>query len=141
MIGSLLDPNIISAFAKPEANKPVIGWLTSAAPEILFVSVITVGELRLGIEDLPLGKRQTQLAKWLNEGLPDWFDTNLLPVNSANGERWGRLTIEAERKGMTLATSDSLIAATAFEHNVTLVTRNVKDFAGLGVPIFNPWEL
>jgi len=140
VIGSLLDTNIISAFAKPEANKPVIDWITSAPPEILFVSVITVGKLRLGIENLPPGKRQTQLANWLEEGLPDWFGTNLLPVTRAIGERWGRLTIEAKRKGMTLATPDGLIAATAFEHNLTLVTRNVKDFAGLGVPILNPWD-
>lgn len=140
MIGSLLDTNIISAFAKPEANQPVIDWLKTAAPETLFVSVITIGELRLGIEDLPAGKRRSQLEQWLAEGLPEWFETNVLPVTKAIGERWGRLTIEAKRKGMTLGTPDGLIAATALEHDLTLVTRNVKDFAGLGVPLLNPWD-
>jgi predicted nucleic acid-binding protein len=137
--GFLLDTNIISAFVKPEANKPVIDWLEAAASETLFVSVITVGDLRLGIENLPTGKRRSQLEQWLETGLPDWFETNLLPVTMAIGERWGRMTIEAKRNGMTLGTPDGLIAATAAEHDLSVVTRNVKDFEGLGVSILNPW--
>lgn len=140
MSGFRLDTNVISAFAKPELNEPAISWLKAATPETLFVSVITLGEMRLGIENLPTGKRRNELEQWLETGLPGWFETNLLPVTKAIGERWGRLAIEAKRKGMTLGTPDGLIAATAFDHGLTVVTRNEKDFEGLGVPILNPWD-
>ena len=101
---------------------------------------MTFGEIRLGIEDLAVGKRRSELEQWLEEGVPDWFQDNLLPVTKAITERWGQITVQAKRKGMTVATVDGLIAATAIEHRLTLVTRNVKDFAGIAVPLLNPWE-
>jgi predicted nucleic acid-binding protein len=73
-------------------------------------------------------------------GFPAWFASNLLPVTREIAERWGRLTIQAQRRGMTLATADGLIAATALEHGLTLVTHNVKDFSGLGLAIVDPWR-
>jgi len=136
----LIDTNIISEFVKPNPEPNVIRWFQTADPDTLYASVVTVGEIRLGIEDMPLGKRRTDLELWLNTGLPAWFDANLLPVTKEIAERWGRATIEAKRKGLMLATADGLIAATALEHDLTLVTRNTKDFAGLGVALLNPWE-
>ena len=137
--GFLIDTNVVSEFVRPDPSLQVRRWVEAADPESLFASVITFGEIRLGIEDLPAGKRRAALAHWLEEGVPEWFQANLLPVTKAIADRWGQITIQARRKGATLSTTDGLIAATALEHSLTLVTRNVKDFAGIGVQLFNPW--
>ena len=140
MGGFLIDTNVISEFVRPQPSAQVRAWFEAVEPEALFASVITLGEIRLGIEDLPAGKRRFDLEQWLNVGLPVWFDVNLLPVTAAIADRWGRITIDAKRIGRALATADGLIAATAFEHALTLVTRNTKDFAELDIRLLNPWE-
>ncbi len=139
MSGFLVDTNVISEFIKPQPDARVIGWLEAADPDSLFASVITLGEIRVGIEALPTGKRRTELEDWLEHGLPDWFDTHLLPVTKPIVDRWGRLTILAKRRGVTITTADGLIAATALEHDLAIVTRNTKDFAETGAAITNPW--
>ena len=73
-------------------------------------------------------------------GLPEWFQSHLLPVTKTIADRWGRLTIEAKRKGRTIAIADGLIAATAMDHDLAVVTRNVQDFAETGVAIIDPWQ-
>jgi predicted nucleic acid-binding protein len=138
--GFLVDTNVISEFIKPLPDSRVVKWLEATAPNVLFASVITYGEIRLGIEDLPSGKRRRALEQWLEEGLPDWFDSNLLPVTKAITDQWGRLTIQAKKRGISITTADGLIAATALEHDLALATRNVKDFVDTGVTIFSPWE-
>jgi predicted nucleic acid-binding protein len=105
------------------------------------MQVITLGELRLGIEDLPAGKRRSDLEDWLAVGLPNWFAGNLLPVTADIVERWAKLTVTAKRKGKTVSMPDGLIAATALQHGLTLVTRNVSDFEYLGIALLNPWTL
>ena len=135
----LIDTNVISEFVRPKPSLQVKHWFESADPESLFASVVTFGEIRLGIEDLPEGKRRAALEQWLEEGVPEWFQANLLPVTKAIADRWGQMTIQAKRKGVTISTADGLIAATALEHDLTLVTRNAKDFAVVGVKLFNPW--
>jgi predicted nucleic acid-binding protein len=136
----LIDTNVLSEFAKPLPNPDVKLWFDKTNPDTLFASVVTLGEIRLGIEGMPAGKRRTELEGWLENGLPAWFAANLLPVTKRIADRWGRVTIRARRTGLNLATADGLIAATALEHDFTLVTRNAKDFAGLGVTILNPWD-
>ena len=136
----LIDTNVISEFVKPQPDARVIRWLDSAGPETLFVSVVTFGEIRLGIEDLPAGKRRAALEEWFEQGLPAWFDTHLLPVSKAIADRWARLTIHAKKRGASITTADGMIAATAVEHNLVIVTRNVTDFSTCGVRIVNPWE-
>ena len=140
MSGFLVDTNVISEFIKPQPHISVIDWLDTADTRRLSASVIKYGEIRLGIEDLPFGRRRSELEIWLRIGVPPWFESNLLPVTGVVADRWGRLTIQAKRRGITIGTTDGLIAATALEHDLTIVTRNVKDFAGTGVAIFNPWE-
>ena len=140
MSGFLVDTNVISEFTKPRPDSRVVRWLDAADPKSLFASVVTFGEIRLGIEDLPIGRRRTALEEWFQLGLPDWFDTNLLPVTKAIADRWGRLVIEAKRKGSTLTTADGLIAATAIEHGLAIVTRNVSDFGTTGVAVISPWN-
>lgn len=100
---------------------------------------MTLGEIRRGIELLPPVKRRTQLGQW-QEDLVASFETRLFPVTKAIANRWAILSAQTQRKGIALANIDGLIAATALEHDLTLVTRNVKDFAGIDGPLFNPWE-
>jgi len=121
--GFLVDTNVISEFIKPQPHIRVIDWLDTADTRRLFASVITYGEIRLGIEDLPFGRRRSELEIWLRIGVPAWFESNLLPVTGVVADRWGRLTIQAKRRGITIGTTDGLIAATALEHDLTIVTR------------------
>lgn len=137
----LVDTNVISEFVRPQPNSRVVQWLDAVSPDSLYVSAITFGELRLGIEDLPAGKRRAALEAWIETGLPAWFDSHLLPITRAIAGQWGRLTIAARRNGTALSTADGLIAATAVEHGLAIVTRNVIDFATCGVVVVNPWDL
>ena len=112
-----------------------------ATPEdILFVSVLTTAEIRRGIELLPPGKRRKQLEEWQDE-LQLSFAARLLPITKGISDRWAVLAAEAQHRGAPLAIMDGLIAATALEHNLTLATRNVRDFAQLHVRVLNPWEI
>ncbi len=140
MSGFLLDTNVLSEFARPlAADQRVADWLRAAPEQELFASVLTIAEIRLGIELLPLGKRRRQLEEWLDD-LRLSFELRLLPVTAAIGDRWAVLSAQAQRRGAPLSIVDGLIAATAVERGHTLVTRNVKDFEGMGIEILNPWE-
>ncbi|MDP8979476.1 MAG: type II toxin-antitoxin system VapC family toxin [Acidobacteriota bacterium] len=101
---------------------------------------MTFAEIRRGIELLPDSKRRVQLEQWLDHELIESFETRLLPVTKAIADRWAVLSAQAQRRGTPLANIDGLLAATALEHGLTVVTRNVKDFSGLGLTMFNPWE-
>jgi predicted nucleic acid-binding protein len=138
--GFLLDTNVLSEFARTGApDHHVDRWLQTTAEESLFASVLTFAEIRRGIELLPPGKRRTQLEQWQDDVVAS-FEMRLFPVTKAIADRWAILAAQAQRKGITLANIDGMIAATALEHDSTLVTRNVKDFAGVELPLFNPWE-
>lgn len=142
MSGFLLDTNVISEFARPD-NKPdqrVKQWLEAADPNSLYVSVLTFGEIRGGIEKLAPGKRRTQLETWLEKDLHEWFENRLLMIDEAIANRWGLLTASTKRAGTPLAIIDGLLSATALEHNLTIVTRNSADFINAGVAILNPWQ-
>jgi len=90
---------------------------------------------------LPHGRRRTELETWFHTDLLIWFHDRILPVTHSSANRWGELDGQCQLKGTPLNTADGMIAATGIEHDLTVVTRNVKDFAGLGVGIFNPWEM
>ena len=140
MAGFLLETNVLSEFARAlPADPRVDGWLKAAPEEFLFASVLTFAEIRRGIELLPAGKRRTQLEEWQAD-IEASFASRLLPVTKNIGDRWASLSAQAQRRGTPLAIMDGVIAATALEHDLTVATRNVKDFAGLGVAVFNPWE-
>ena len=126
--------------AQGGANPKVKSWRKAAAGGSLYVSILALAELRRGIELLPPSKRRDQLEEWLDgELLQSFQNTNVLPVTKAIGDRWAALSARAQGKGVPLAVLDGLIAATALEHDLIVVTRNVKDFAGVGVEVFNPW--
>jgi predicted nucleic acid-binding protein len=136
----LIDTNVISELIKPLPEPSVVRWFQKTDAEALFSSVITWGEIRLGVDNLAVGKRRAEIEHWLEFGLPEWFGDNLLPVTRSIADRWGRLTAKARRVGITLATADGLIAATALEGDLVLVTRNVRDFGSLEVRLFDPWN-
>lgn len=140
MKGFLLDTNVPSEPTYPKPAPRVEQWLEDVADEQLFFSVISLAEICRGIAKLPESKKRTQLQKWLDSTLRPWFAGRILPVTEPIAERMGRWAGEGETRGRPIKIADGLIAATALEHDLTLVTRNVKDFAGFGVPIFNPWE-
>jgi predicted nucleic acid-binding protein len=102
--------------------------------------VITLGELWKGFTLLPEGKRRSKLQTWFRTTLMPWFDGRILPVTEAISIRWGVLEGERQLQSRPLNTADGLIAATALEHGLTVATRNVKDYSGLGVNLLNPWE-
>jgi predicted nucleic acid-binding protein len=139
--GFLLDTNVLSEFKrKAEPDRHVRDWLRAADPDVLWASVVSFGEIRKGIERLAVGQRRRELEQWIERDLDQWFEERLLPVTKAVAERWGVLSARALDKGTPLPNIDGLIAATALEHDLTLVTRNVKDFVGLEVAILNPWD-
>ena len=115
-------------------------WLKTQPVATLFLSAVTIGEIRKGLIVLPQGRRRTELETWFHTGLLSWFRNRILPVTHSIADRWGVLDGQCQLKGTLLNTADGMIAATAFDHDLTVVTRNVKDCAGLGVTIFNPWD-
>jgi predicted nucleic acid-binding protein len=138
--GFLLDTNIPSEFRNPRPEPRVTQWLDSVDEDLVFISVVTLGELRKGCELLDAGKRRTELERWLEVEVREWFAGRILPVTNAIAERWGRLEAKRQRLGLPLNIADGQIAATALEHGLTLVTRNVDDFRELDLQIHNPWQ-
>jgi predicted nucleic acid-binding protein len=114
--------------------------MESANPDLLFTSVLSVGEIRKGIELLPASKKRRDLEQWLDSDLYGWFGSNLLPVTKAISDRWGIFAARSQERGRPLGSIDGLLAATAFEHGLTVATHNTKHFEGLGVAILDPWE-
>ena len=140
MTGFLVDTNVISELVRPRPDPNVTGWIVSAADETLFLSVLTLGEIRKGITTMPDLARQKRLETWLIHGLISRFEGRILPVDSTIADRWGRITGTLALRGTPLAVIDGLLAATALHHNLTLVTRNISDFVTTGVALFDPWK-
>ena len=140
MSGFLLDTNVPSELIRVRPDARVTSWLDVQTGEQLFISFVTIGEIRKGFTILSDRKRRAYLENWLKSDLLPWFAERILPVTQAIADRWGVLDGESQLRGTPLNTADGMIAATAHDHNLTIVTRNVKDFAGLGVEVFNPWE-
>ena len=133
----LVDTNAISELVRARPDKRVAEWFDRAAPESLHVSVLTLGELRKGVETLPASARKERIEAWLAAELPAWFEDRVLPIDAAVADVWGRLLAHSARP---VAAVDSLIAATALTHRLRVVTRNARDFRFPGLGVVNPWE-
>ena len=135
----LLDTNVISELVRTSPSAKVVGWFDDIPDEALHLSVLSLGEIRRGVERLADGARKERLRLWLENDLPAWFGNRLLNVDAEVAERWGRLLAAV---GRPLPAVDSLLAATALHHELRLVTRNARDFADLpGLDVVNPWEM
>ena len=140
MSGFLLDTNIISELVKPKPEPKVVEWIETTDEELLFLSVLTLGEIRKGIGLLKDPARQVKLEAWVVGALPVRFADRILSIDKNIAERWGVLSAQAKATmNHNLPVIDGLLAATAQHHNLTLVTRNSDDVIGTGVPVFNPW--
>lgn len=139
--GFLLDTNVVSELMKLRPNRRVADWIVSTSEELLYLSVITVGEVRKGIDllDDDDPKRAT-LQSWLDRDLRVRFAGRLLTFDDGVAERWGHLEALAKKQRRTLPTIDAQLAATALHHGLTLVSRNTGDIRATGVPVFNPWS-
>jgi predicted nucleic acid-binding protein len=141
MSGFLLDTNVLSEFNRRGEPDPLVKqWLEAADTDSLYASVLTLGEIRFGVELLPPSKRRTQLERWLDRDLPGWFEGRILSVDKSITDRWGLLRAQAQMKGRPLSIVDGLLAATALHHSLTIVSRNVSDFDVVGLTVLNPWE-
>lgn len=136
----LLDTNVISELVATKPNLQVVNWIDCLDPDDVYLSVITIGEIRKGIEKLPESKRRARLLAWLVDDLLLRFDEHILNLDVDVALTWGELTGRLARSGMSLAAVDSLIAAIALTHNCSLATRNESDFKATGVVIVNPWK-
>ena len=133
----LIDTNVISELARAKPEPCVVEWFQAVPSSTLYLSVLSYGELRKGVEKLTDAVRREKLRLWLENDLSGWFKNNLLPVDTGVADRWGRLLAELDRPFPAI---DSLLAATAIHHDLRLVTRNTKDFAFPGLIIVNPWN-
>jgi len=133
----LIDTNVLSELRRKQPDPQVVAWLQARPPQSLFLSVLTLGEIRKGIERVTDIGRQQAFLDWLEVELPNYFLNRLLNIDAHTADRWGRLMASA---GRPLPAIDGLLAATALQHDLTLVTRNIKDFSGLQVKLISPWE-
>lgn len=134
----LLDTCVLSEIRHPRGNPAVRDAVLAIRDRDLFLSVVTLGELAKGIALLDPGRRQTQLLAWL-DGLEQQFSDRILPIDSDIVRLWGELTAAAQQNGRVVPAIDGLIAATALQHGLRVMTRNVDDFAPAGVRLLNPW--
>jgi predicted nucleic acid-binding protein len=134
----LLDTNVLSELRRKNPDKGVVEWFTNRPASTLFLSVLTLGELRKGIEKIQDPIRSTALTDWLETDLPNFFTGRILSINSEVADTWGRLTAMHTRP---LPAIDSLLGATAAKHGLSMVTRNARDFEGLGIDVINPWTM
>jgi predicted nucleic acid-binding protein len=138
--GFLLDTNVISELVKPRPEANVTAWLECTDESLLHLSVLTLGEIRRGIAVLPQSRQRAVLEAWVEKDLRARFEDRILAIDHEVADRWGLLTAAARKSGIVLPVIDGLLAATALEHNLTLVTRDTGQIPSMGVAVFNPWQ-
>lgn len=135
----LLDTNVVSEWVRPRPDAGVVAWLAEADEDRVFISVVTLAELRYGIERLAAGKRRRRLDEWLRAELPLRFEGRILPIDAAIADAWGKVTASREAAGRPIAVADAFIAATAEVHGLALVARNISDFEATVKTVMDPW--
>jgi len=136
----ILDTNVISELVARKPSSKVVAWLESVDPDSIYLSVITLGEIKKGIEKLSASKRKNTLDSWFKEELLTRFHNRILPLDLPVLLTWGELTARLEKHGTPLPAIDSLLAATALQAEFTLVTRNTGDFQLAGISLYDPWQ-
>lgn len=136
----ILDTCVVSELTRQKPHRAVVDWLLAQEETRLYLSVITIGEIRKGIERLPDSRKRKRIEAWLNKELRLRFTGRFLPVSEEVAERWGLESARALQKGRPLPVIDGLIAATALVHGMTVVTRNTEDISHINVQLLNPWD-
>ncbi len=140
-LGFLLDTNVVSELMKPRPNRRVVAWVDATAEALLHLSVLTIGEVRKGIDLLrDDDPKRGALQSWLDRDVRVRFADRILVFDDGVAERWGQLEAVAKKRRLTLPTIDAQLAATALHHGLTFVTRNTVDIGPTGVPVFDPWS-
>lgn len=135
----LLDTNVLSEVTRPNPDMRVLAWLDQLDEDRSFVSIISIAEIRRGIALMDNGRKRDALVEWLARDLPQRFERRIIPVDEPVALAWGDLMGRAKRSGRGLSSMDGLIAATAVAHDLTLATRNTRDFEGFGIELIDPW--
>jgi len=135
----LLDTNVLSEATREQPDGLVAAWLSERKTEECYISVVSVAEIRKGILMLPQGKKRKKLENWLAEELLPAFIERVITLGEEEMNTWAMLQVEAEKEGRNLPVVDSLIAATARCHELTLATRNIQGFQHCKIPVLNPW--
>ncbi|MEI9429335.1 type II toxin-antitoxin system VapC family toxin [Mesorhizobium sp. Cs1299R1N3] len=135
----LLDTNVLSEVTRPSPDARVLDWLDGLDEDRSFISVVSIAEIRRGVALMDEGRKREALAEWLTRDLPQRFEQRVLPVDELVALAWGDLMGLAKRRGRGLSSMDGLIAATAIAQELTLATRNTRDFEGFGIELFDPW--
>ena len=135
----LLDTCVISEMRAKQPHENLVKWIDGVTDERLFLCVITIGEIKRGIEKLPGGRKKLELEEWLQERLLARFKDRILGIDIGVMLAWGDMVARLEKQGRKLPGIDSLVAAIALYHDMHLVTRNERDFEGAGVGLVNPW--
>ena len=140
MSGFLLDTNCVSELVRVKPEPRVMDWMDGADEGLLYLSVLTLGEIRKGLAGLAQGKRRARLETWLKVELQTRFSGKILAIDAPVADRWGVLAAQAKSKGVSLPIIDGLLAATALHYNLTVVSRNTSDFTNAQVQVLSPWE-
>ena len=139
MTSWLLDTNVLSELRRPKPDRRVIAFVSAQPLELLHVSVVTLAEIRFGIETVSDANRRADLGEWLAHKLRPMFDGRVLPVSEEVMLKWRLLVEEGRNAGHTFSQPDLIIAATALHHGLTVVSRDTADYVKTRVPLFNPW--
>lgn len=140
MSGFLLDTCVLSEFKKPKPDAGLYAWLANVDASTTYISVFTLGELRYGIALLPNSAKRRELERWITSEVLLDFARRTLPFDAEVADRWGTLRTQAQSRGTPLPPVDGMLAATALQHNLTVVTRNELHFRSAFVCVLNPWK-
>jgi predicted nucleic acid-binding protein len=138
--GWLLDTNILSELRRPKPEPKVVEFIAGQALDRLYVSSVTFAEIRFGIELVGDAARRAELNDWLTHKVRPMFDRRVLPVSEDIMFKWRLLVDEGRKAGHTFSQPDMIIAATALQHGLTLLSRNTGDFEKARVAVFDPWQ-
>jgi len=136
----LLDTCAISEVTKERPDANVISWYETREEARLYLSVITIGEIEKGIYRLPRGRKRTRLESWFFDGVVPSFHGRVLEIGQRTMSTWAKINVDLNTKGIVRPSFDSLLEASALEHDLVLVTRNVSNFTGSLVTLLNPWR-
>ena len=139
MTGWLLDTNVLSELRRPKAGRKVVAFIAAQPLELLYVSAVTLAEIRFGIEVVTDATKRAELNDWLAHKVRPMFEQRVLPVTEEIMFKWRLLVEDGRKAGYTFSQPDLIIAATALHHGLTVVTRDVSDYERVRAPVFNPW--